>query len=202
VSTINLKDYENISAEFDENKIPKYSETLTGRAQQPMNFMIISRNDDELKSFFEKAGWYLARKPNIKSMYLVAKSAFLNKEDKTGPITPSFWNEQVHSFGFQKSTPAKTARQRHHSRFWKTNIVKDGKSVYVGTASFDKGIKWFITHQIDPDIDTEVEYLFNDLKSTGLIKNYKKENFVKPVLGKNLAGDQFFTRGEIYIIEL
>ncbi|MEZ7821422.1 MAG: LssY C-terminal domain-containing protein [Patescibacteria group bacterium] len=117
-------------------------------------------------------------------------------------MTPSFWNAQVHDFGFEKATIANTARQRHHARFWKTNIIINGKTAYIGTASFDVGVKMGVTHKIAPDIDTEKEFLFNDLNSSGLIKKYNKQPFVSPTLGKNLAGDEFFTYGESYLIEL
>ncbi len=200
---IKIESLDNISNEFDKNSLTKYSEMLSGKSQQPMSFIIVAKNDEEILNFFEKAGWSQARYPDLKSLAKVAKSAILNKEDETAPMTPSFWNAQIHNFGFQKSTSEKTARKRHHARFWKTNMItNDGKIVYIGTASFDIGIKWGITHTIDPDIDTEREFLFNDLNKTGLIKDYKKEKFVKPVLGKNFAGDFFFTNGEAYIIEI
>jgi len=192
-----------ISDDFENNNLNKYSETLSGKSGEPMSFFIVAKNDEEFLNFFNKSGWILARYPNLKSLTKVAMSAILNKEDTTAPMTPSFWNAQIHNFGFQKSTNEKTARKRHHVRFWKTNMTtSNGENIYIGTASFDKGIKWGITHSIDPDIDTERDFLFNDLNSTGLIKNYKKEKFVKPVLGKNFIGDYFFTNGEIYIIEI
>ncbi len=200
---ITLNSLDNLSDDFENNNLNKYSETLSGKFGEPMSFFIVAKNDNEFLNFFDKSGWILARYPNLKSLAKVAMCAILNKEDSTAPMTPSFWNAQIHNFGFQKSTNEKTARKRHHVRFWKTNMVTDkGENIYIGTASFDKGIKWGITHSIDPDIDTERDFLFNDLKSTGLIKSYKKEKFVKPVLGRNFIGDYFFTNGEIYIIEL
>lgn len=188
--------------EFDKNNIPKYSEKLSGSIQEPISFIILAKNDNELLNLFNKANWQLARKPNLKSLLIVANAAIKNQSDPTGPMTPSFWNTQVHDFGFEKATQENTARKRHHARFWKTNIIIDNKNVYIGTASFDVGVKMGITHKIAPDIDTEKEFLFNDLNSSSLIIKYNKQPFVSPTLGKNLAGDEFFTDGEAYLIEI
>jgi undecaprenyl-diphosphatase len=78
----------------------------------------------------------------------------------------------------------------------------DGKYIYVGTASLDIGIKWLVTHRIDPAIDVERDYILDDLQSTGRISSLKKENFVRPILGNNASGDQFFTDGNVYILEI
>jgi len=116
-------------------------------------------------------------------------------------MTPSFWNKQVNDFGFEKSTETKSVRQKHHARFWKTNLKNDqGNNIYVGTVSLDTGIKWGITHKISPNINTERKLLFTDLEKTGVIKNSIKTKLVNPILGKNFSGDQFFTDGETYFV--
>jgi membrane protein DedA with SNARE-associated domain/membrane-associated phospholipid phosphatase len=193
----------NINQVFDQNNLSKYSETLVGVKQEPIDLIIIAANEQKLLDAFTKANWYLAETPSLDSAYKIAQSAILNQEYLTAPMTPSFWNAEVHDFGFQKPTEKNSVRSRHHVRFWNTNIsTKDGKKVFVGTASLDINIKWLIVHKIDPDIDTEREFIFNDLQNTGLVTRYQEEQFVPPLLGKNFARDQFFTDGKTYIIEL
>ena len=46
-------------------------------------------------------------------------------------------------------------------------------TIYVGTASFDSGLKWWVTHRISPDIDTEREFLFTDLEATGQLSSFE-----------------------------
>ena len=53
-----------------------------------------------------------------------------------------------------------------------------------------------------PDIDTEREYIKNDLIKTGLAKEYQSIQIVKTELGKNQSGDIFYTDGKAYIMEL
>jgi undecaprenyl-diphosphatase len=194
---------DNILKTFEEKKLPKFSETPTGNIQEPLNVIFVAQNDDQLIDTLEQAGWRSADPINPGSLLLAAKAMLENKEYKTAPMTPTFWNTKVPTFGFQKPTQANTIRERHHFRIWKTDLVdqKSGYAIYVGTGSFDKNAKWGpLTHAISPDIDTERQYLFDSLNKNYLIKNFQKEPFVTPEIGKNFSGDQFFTDGNIFII--
>ena len=188
---------------FSKVRLPKYTETILGAHQEPLSFLIVAQNDTQLIGAFRSAEWHLADEVSFFSLMKIAKAAFLKKEYLKAPMTPDFWNNQVHNFGFEKPTDIQNVRQRHHARFWLTPYrLKNGERIYVGTASLDIGIKWGVTHKINPDIDTEREFLLNDLRSTGLIGEFRKIQFVKPAIGQNFSGDQFFTDGKIYIIML
>jgi undecaprenyl-diphosphatase len=191
-----------IAAYFSSHGISKYSETLTGSHQEPLSFIFLAKSDDALVQSFERASWFLADQVNTSSIIKIAKAALGNSQYLNAPMTPSFWNGSVNDFGFEKATSAGTVRQRHHIRIWKTNLKQNGYLIYVGTASFDKGIKWFITHKISPDIDTERTFVKENLQSTGAIENVQEIQFVKPVLGANFSNDPFFTYGRTYIIVL
>ncbi|MCL5004474.1 MAG: LssY C-terminal domain-containing protein [Patescibacteria group bacterium] len=201
--TTNVFVVANVLREFSDKNIPRFTETLIGDTQEPLSFIVIAENDQKIFGAMRKAGWYRADTATFASVAKLAKSAILNKNYPTAPMTPSFWNAKVHDFGFEKPTETQSVRERHHARFWRTPFeMQNGRRVYIGTASEDVGLKWFITHMIKPDIDTERELLFSDLENTGFILNFAKKKFVEPTLGKNFSGDQFFTDGEVYIINL
>ena len=186
---------------FGDKHISRFTETLTGEKQEPLSFIMVAENDQKIFDAMQKAGWYPADAATFVSVAKLAKSAILNKNYLTAPMTPSFWNAKTHDFGFEKPTETQSARARHHARFWRTQFeTQDGNRVYIGTASQDIGVKWFITHTIKPDIDTERELLFSDLENAGVILNSSKEKFVEPTLGENFSGDQFFTDGKLYLI--
>ncbi|MFA7314769.1 MAG: LssY C-terminal domain-containing protein [Candidatus Magasanikbacteria bacterium] len=181
----------------------RYTETLTGRRQEPISFVILAKNEQDFLTFFDSASWKLTDIIDIKNTYKIAQAVLFKKFYATAPITPSFWDSKTNNFGFEKNGDIDNIRQRHHTRFWKTDFVTtDGYTIYLGTASFDEGIKWGITHRISPDIDTERELLFTDLQNTGMIESYSKEKTVDPILGTNFTGDQFFTDGNLYLIKL
>lgn len=190
----------NLSADFNK---PRATETITAARQEPLSFIVAALNDQVLIDDFGKAGWVLADPINDDSLEKMAEAALLNSPYPTAPMTPSFWDGEVNAFGFEKATESDTIRQRNHARFWKTNLqTKDGLNIYVGTASLDSGLKWGITHKIDPAIDVERERLFADLESAQIVKDYQKVAFVPPTLGQNFTGDAFFTDGQTYIIVL
>jgi undecaprenyl-diphosphatase len=181
----------------------KYTETLFAKKQEPLSFIIIAKNDEKLMQIFKKAGWQLADPVNASTIWKLAKAAIRENSYPNAPMTPSFWKTKIHDFGFEKETENSNVRERHHARFWKTSYTtKKEDAIYVGTASFDDNIKWGITHSISPDIDTERDFLLNELLNTNLTKKIEEKAFVKPVLGKNFAGDEFFTDGNLYVIKL
>lgn len=192
----------NIDDIFSDEQL-KYTETVAGSRQEPLNFIIIAEDDERLIEIFREAGWYLADPVTTSSIFRFVGAIFSKKQYPQAPMTPSFWNTRVHNFGFEKSTDTANIRERHHARFWKTRFITEkGKRVYVGTASLDKGMKWLITHTIAPDIDSEREFLFQDIQSAGNSVNVEKEKFVPPAIGKNFSGDSFFTDGLLYLIEV
>lgn len=187
---------------FASNKFVKYTETLSGATQEPISLIIAVEDEKTFLDIFNKAGWLRADSLNSYSVLKMTKEAIFNHNYSTAPMTPSFWNKQVHIFGFEKATESNTIRQRHHARFWATDLkTSDGKIIYVGTVSLDTGIKWFVTHRISPDIDTERGLLFSDLKTHNSVKNFTEFQLVQPTLGKNFSGDQFFTDGKVYFVE-
>ncbi|PIR93421.1 PA-phosphatase [Candidatus Falkowbacteria bacterium CG10_big_fil_rev_8_21_14_0_10_43_10] len=179
----------------------KYTETLLGNKQEPLSFIIIAENDQRLIELFQQAGWSLADSAGISDLVELAKDALWKRPYSKAPMTPDFWNAGVHDFGFEKAAESNNVRARHHARFWKTSyLTENGGIIYVGAASFDSSIKWGVTHRIDPGIDTEREFLYNDLQKTGMIANAEKRQLVDPKLGSNFSGDLFFTDGKMYLI--
>ena len=194
---------DNIIVVFEKNKLPKFTETLAGSPQEPLSFIIVAHSDDQLISAFTRAGWYRADQVSVESLTKITQAALSKSSYDTAPMTPSFWNSQVHDFGLEKPTDTETVNQRHHARFWKTSLrTYNGEVVYVGTASFDISIKWLVTHKIQPDIDTERNILLRDLQQADVVSGYQEQRFVSPTLGQNFSGDQFFTDGNVFIIEI
>jgi len=81
-------------------------------------------------------------------------------------------------------------------------FAESGFLIFLGTASFDDGLKWGMTHRIDPNIDAERDLLATDLQNTGLIISEQHIQLVAPILGQNLTGDPFFTDGKAIVFQL
>ncbi|MHB1086795.1 MAG: LssY C-terminal domain-containing protein [Minisyncoccota bacterium] len=188
---------------FASGSIPLFTETVTGATQEPISIVLIAPDDASLVRALQKAGWLKADSPTLKNTLILAARALSNTSYPNAPMTPSFWDTRVHDLGFQKETAAQTVRSRHHARLWRTSLqTVDGQTIYVGTVSLDVGLKWGVTHAIDPNIDAERELLVQNLETAGVVHNTKKIQLVKPNLGENFSGDAFFTDGIAYIVTL
>lgn len=188
---------------FAPGRLATHSEDILGQPQEPISLIVLAEEDAALLEAFDKAGWHLADKPGISTMSRAAFAVWFNNEYDTAPITPAFWNGRPHDFGFQAATVDKNLRQRHHARFWRTGFrTSDGQLIFVGTASFDDGLKWGLTHRIDPNIDAERDFLANDLGTTGLVRSERSIQLVSPVMGQNLTGDPFFTDGKAILLQV
>ncbi len=67
--------------------------------------------------------------------------------------------------------------------------------------AFD-GIHWGILRTISPDLDKARDAVVASLKSAEVVRNNRLLPFVKPLVGKSLTGNPFFSRGEIQFVVL
>jgi undecaprenyl-diphosphatase len=55
-------------------------------------------------------------------------------------------------------------------------------------------------HHIDPDIDAERDYIVRSLTATGLVRLTQQIRVTEPMVGKNAAGDRFYTGGMAFVL--
>jgi membrane protein DedA with SNARE-associated domain/membrane-associated phospholipid phosphatase len=181
----------------------KYTETLMGDRQEPINAILVAKNDRQLVATFRQAGWISIDKEDISSFIKAVKALILGTSYPSAPISPSFWNAKIQDISFAKVPGSNWLRNARHVKIWRTNfLLKNGAKIYVGLVNANHGFTWGIIPKISPDLDTERELLDQDLILTGKIESYAKVQLVKPLIGKNFIGDQFFTDGKAYIISL
>ncbi len=183
------------------NERMKYTETLVGEKQEPLNFIFLAKNDGELVAALRQAGWTLTDKASISSFIKAAKALILRKAHPSAPISPSFWHARIQDFGFAKVSGSNWLSNAQHIKIWRTDfLLKNQSNIYVGMANANRGFKWGLVPKISPDLDAARELLYQDLDRTGKIADRLKIQLVKPQIGKNFMGDQFFTDGKAYII--
>lgn len=195
-----------VLADIDEKniqRVPHFSETLTGNRMEPINFIYVG-SEEQIKHLFLIHAWYQADPSTLSNTLKAVSVGLRNEQYLNGPVTPSYLNAKPNDLAFEKPTAANTFRARHHTRLWKTDfILPDRKTIWVATASLDKGIELsstlgLPTHNIDPNIDAERSYIVTSLNLTAI----KYIQVVAPQLGANSAGDEFFTDGKAAVIML
>ncbi len=201
--TFHLKIIQSINSQTIEELPAKYSETLTGKPMEPISF-VYEGSENAIKTLFLSHGWYMADPPTLSNTIKTYVVGFQNKQYFTAPVTPSYLDAKPQDLAIEKPTEINKLEQRHHTRIWKTNLVlPDGTSIWVATASFDKGVEVgstikLPTHQIDPNIDAERGFIIKSLD----ISNPTYIQIVPAQLGKNASGDPFFTDGRAVVIKL
>ena len=191
------------STDIFTNEQMKYTETLTGDRQEPINTIFIAKNDRQLAAVLQQAGWISTDKAGILSFIKAVKALIVETSYPSAPIAPSFWNAEIQDISFAKVPGTNWLRNARHVKIWRTYfLLKNGAKIYVGMVNANYGFKWGIMPKISPDLDTQRNLLNQDLILTGKIESQVKVQLVKPLIGKNFIGDQFFTDGKAYIISL
>ena len=189
------------STDIFTNEQMKYTETLIGEKQEPVNFIFLAKDDGQLVAALQKAGWVVTDKADISSFIKAVKALIVQTPHPSAPISPSFWNAKIQERSFAKVSGRNWLSNAHHLKIWRTNsLLKNGHNIYVGMVNANDSFKWGIIPKIAPDLDTERELLYQDLNYTGKIESHLKVQLVRPLIGKNFTGDQFFSDGKAYII--
>jgi membrane protein DedA with SNARE-associated domain/membrane-associated phospholipid phosphatase len=191
------------STDIFTNEQMKYTETLIGEKQEPVNFIFLARNDSQVVAALQQAGWVVTDKANILSFIKAVKALILKTPHPSAPISPSFWNAKIQDLSFAKVPGPNWLSNAHHIKIWRTSfLLENEKNIYVGIVNANYGLKWGIIPKIAPDLDAEREMLYQDLDPKRKIEGHLKVQLVDPLIGNNFIGDQFFTDGMAYIISV
>ncbi len=189
------------------NRLPRLSENAMALPMEPMNLLFIG-DTKSLELKFEEAGWAKATPVSFLSAQKALFSLFLNRPFPDGPVSPCYVGEHEQDVAFQKPTNLNTFRQRHHIRIWQTRLkTKHGQPVLIGQVSYDVGIKTIRifsfppVHMIDPNLDVERGMVRQDLEAVGA-KFVGEIQLNPPFSAQNAYGDEFFTDGKAYVIEV
>jgi len=213
------------------NHIPLYVTTGDGWPSDPVNIAIIAKNRRTLIQTMERAGWYTADAMTFKNGLRELISVLFNKPYPEAPLSNLYLFGKKHAIGFEIPTNrAKSARTRHHVRFWKLDEPKIANSqhphvsfwqkklqhlfgrkneIWIGAATeevFPIDVQWYtgrLTHGGSHDDIRERDFIIQSLRQN---KSIKKIHTSDPGEEVSFRGQQFrtiyVTDGAIKIIEL
>lgn len=178
--------------------------TSAGIPGDPINVGLVGDRRSVLRAF-ALAGWDTADAVTLKSAVEIGVSVLFDHPYSEAPVSPLVFEGRPQDLAFEKPVGA-SADQRHHVRFWRMpNPAKDGGELWLGSASFDRGVGLShdtgqITHHIAPDVDAERDALMQDLKVANLIvSTYAMDGVGATQDGRNGGGDLYKTDGEAVI---
>jgi hypothetical protein len=196
------KRYAHRHPQFDDN--PRVTTTGDGHPGDPLNVALIGTKE-QVAAIMRAAKWDPAAKLGIRSDLKIAADTVLSRPDDEAPVSKLYLFERMEDLAFEQPV-GDNPRQRNHVRFWKTNAVEDGgQTEWIGSASYDERVGLShttgqITHHIQPDVDTERDHLFADLRKTGdLADEYTVDGFHTQLEGRNGGGDPWHTDGRLFV---
>ncbi|MDP1991551.1 MAG: LssY C-terminal domain-containing protein [Syntrophales bacterium] len=111
------------------NEQMKYTETLTGDRQEPINTIFLARDDSHLVAALQEAGWILTDNADISSFIKAVKALILKTPHPSAPISPSFWDAKIQDIGLAKVSGPNWLSNAHHVKIWRTNRLLEMERV-------------------------------------------------------------------------
>ena len=97
---------------FTDNKLPRFTESITGETRKPLNVVFLADSDKAIVRAMRKAGWQAADPVDLSSVAKSVKTLLHDGSYPSAPVSPAFWNGRANEMGFEKAIPP--ARKEQH----------------------------------------------------------------------------------------
>jgi hypothetical protein len=183
---------------------PKLTRTSQGIPGDPVNVALVGSQLEVVHAFI-KAGWSAPVPTTVRTALRISESVVLGRAYSDAPVSNLYLFGRKQDLAFEKPV-GKGARRRHHVRFWRVEgETMDGRPVWLGAATYDRSVGFShrtgqITHHIGPDVDTERDFLMDELLTCGQVtRTYRIPGIGPTDDGRNGGKDRYYTDGEIVV---
>ena len=181
----------------------KYTESLTGQKELPINIVIYASTDSDLIRAFKVSGWNRADGMGPGSIMKTARSYLFGTGYASAPLRPMFWNGRINNFGFETSVRIEKMKAKRVARIWRTSYVtRSGDLVYVGQATLAAGLIADLFHRFNLDMDAQREWLCRRLAGRGSAGESRDILLTEPASGQNIFGAPFTTDGKACLLQI
>jgi hypothetical protein len=184
--------------------LPGVTYTADGIPADPINVALIGTKAEVMRIMLA-AKWFPADPLTFRSCLEIAEASVLKRPDDDAPVSSEFLFDRKQDLAFEQEV-GNNPRHRHHVRFWESDKRDpDGRPIWIGSAVYDKRVGLSrttgqFTHETAPDVDTERDKLFDDLKQTGdLSEVVVVRGFHKVLEGRNGEGNVWRTDGDLFV---
>jgi hypothetical protein len=181
--------------------VARVTRTADSHPGDPINIALVGSDTDVVRAMTE-AGLYPADPITFRtSMRIIAASV----PDDDAPVSNLFLFDRKQDLAFEQPVGG-GPRQRHHMRFWRWDQMYDGRTAWIGAATFDVRVGFShttgqVTHHIGPDVDAERDLIVAGLQQAGLIESIEwTDGFHSRLEGRNGGGDHWRTDGRLAIV--
>ena len=189
------------------DSIPRRVSDPNGAPGDRVNFIVIG-SQDQMKAAFKAAGWVVVDRTQQEAVVSGLLASLSKEAYVTLPMSELRLYGRPQDFGYAQADPLRVVASRHHFRIWKAPFDFDNQTVWVGAGTHDIGFDRDqrnngVTHRIDPETDTERDYIRDSLVQTGLTVKTTYMTPTDPVLKAHTAtGGEFTSDGRTLIVYL
>jgi hypothetical protein len=182
-------------------KMPRCTVDKKGKNEgDPLNLVIIGVAEAAGPAFAQR-GWGITEEIRWGTLWKTTKAFFTGSKYQSSPVSSLYVFGRRQDIALQKIRG--NIHERNHLRLWLTPVTYKDQDVWIGQISRDIGVRFttktFVTHKIDPDVDSARLYLAQDLLLTQHVDSIGSmpgvEEALKDAPRHNLTGDPYFTDG-------
>jgi hypothetical protein len=181
------------------------SYTAEGIPGDPINVAVVGTRGEVIAAM-RAAGWALADKITVRSGLRDAHSVLFDRSYPSAPMSTHYLARRPQDLAFEQSA-GRSPRRRHHVRLWRMSGVSPGQAVWLGAATYDKGMgvsryTGELMHHIDPNVDAERSKLVADLLATRRVDRLRILPGTRVTASLNGGGDFYRSDGKILVAVL
>ena len=171
---------------------PDITHTASGIPGDPLNIGLVGSEADVIRSM-TAAKWYPADPITFRSSVRIAVDSVLRRPDDDAPVSNLYLFGRKQDLAFEQPV-GDSPRQRHHVRFWHSDKLDEGRTVWFGSATFDVRVGLShttgeVTHHIGPNVDAERDRIVDELRKAGEVQEvYWVDHFHRQLEGRNEEG--------------
>ncbi|MEO5917278.1 MAG: LssY C-terminal domain-containing protein [Luteolibacter sp.] len=180
--------------------------TGTGLPGDPLDISLVGSEADVVLAL-HAAGWDPADPLSFDSSVRIAVDTVFNKPDPNAPVSTLYLFGRKEDLAFEKPV-GHSPKERHHVRLWKSKEPKDGRPLWLGSATHDIGVELSrttgqVTHHIAADVDTERDMLISELSAAKhVLETTWIDGYQTVLQGRNGGGDPWHTDGRLPVVKL
>jgi hypothetical protein len=187
--------------------LPRRVHDRAGNPGDLVNFVILG-SEAGMQRVFKAAGWVTVDADVVNAAINGVLGSLSKEAYLTMPMSQLYLFDRPQDYGWAHAEPVKVVASRHHLRVWRAPNAVNGATLWAGAATHDIGFERDqrtngITHQIDPDVDLEREYVEKTLTMTGVVSEF---TYILPKdavrEAKTATGGAFHSDGRVLVLKL
>jgi hypothetical protein len=174
-----------------------------GREGDMVNLVFVAHKE-ELQRAFTRAGWVKTDGWNPMMAWHLARHGTHNAKL---PMARYYMFGRVQDYAYALPEPGAMVSRRHHIRIWKTGHTSAGVPIWAGAATFDDAITFakrgrIINHTIDPQVDTERDFVGTALATSGPLQRAYLQSDNPVFKAATVSGQSYYSDSRILMLDL